>query len=254
VTQMLGPRYRRSRHRVDIDITWDCNLKCFHCNRSCQQAPTREMMTVGQVRHFLEETRQRSVHWKIIHLAGGEPTLHPDFQNIVQMILEFRNRFSPDTRMIITSNGFGKQVNYMLARIPANVIIRNTQKTGPNQHNFVPFNLAPCESSEYALADFRNACSLVRDCGIGLTPYGYYPCAASGAIDRIFGFDCGRKTLPDPGDGMEMDLARLCSLCGFFRSNYTSEVCDGSLMSETWRRAYASWYEKKPVLRRYPEL
>ena len=49
VTRVFGPRYRRSRDRIDIDITWECNLNCFHCNRSCQQAPTEEMMTVKQV-------------------------------------------------------------------------------------------------------------------------------------------------------------------------------------------------------------
>src|SRR5512136_1024527 len=46
-TRLLGPRYRRSRDRIDIDITWDCNLRCYHCNRSCQQAPTEERMTIG---------------------------------------------------------------------------------------------------------------------------------------------------------------------------------------------------------------
>ena len=253
-TQVLGPRYRRSRDRIDLDITWECNLKCFHCNRSCQQAPTGEMMTVGQVRQFLEETRQRKVHWRKIQLIGGEPTLHPDFKKILQMMLEFRGRYSPNTEVMVTSNGFGARVNQILSRIPANVTVHNTQKTSRNQDDFIPFNLAPCDSPEYARADFRNACCVTRDAGIGLTPYGYYPCVGSGAIDRIFGFDCGRKTLPGLEDGMETDLIRFCALCGFFRLNYTSEVCSGPMMSETWQRAYASWHEQNPVLTRYPEL
>jgi hypothetical protein len=253
-TRMLGPRYRRSRDRIDLDITWDCNLKCFHCNRSCQQAPTGEMMTVGQVRQFLEETRKREVCWKKIQLIGGEPTLHPDFEEMLHMMLEFRRRHSPGTEIMVTSNGFGVRVNQVLSRIPADVTVHNTQKSTRNQEDFIPFNLAPCDSPEYAHADFRNACCVTRDAGIGLTPYGYYPCVGSGAIDRIFGFDSGRKTLPGLEDGMEEDLTRFCSLCGFFRLNYTSEVCSGSLMSETWQRAYASWHERKPVLTRYPEL
>jgi hypothetical protein len=70
-TRMLGARYRRSRDRIDLDITWECNLKCHHCNRSCRQAPTDERMTVGQVRKFLEETLQRRISWKKIQLIGG---------------------------------------------------------------------------------------------------------------------------------------------------------------------------------------
>ncbi|MBU3676672.1 MAG: glycosyltransferase family 2 protein, partial [Chitinophagaceae bacterium] len=26
-------------NKIELDITYDCNLKCFHCNRSCTQAP-----------------------------------------------------------------------------------------------------------------------------------------------------------------------------------------------------------------------
>jgi hypothetical protein len=255
VTQRLGPRYHRSRDRIDIDITWECNLNCFHCNRSCQQAPTKEMMTVGQVKQFLEETRQRNISWKKIQLIGGEPTLHPEFDKILQLMLEFRGRYSPKTEIKVTSNGFGPKVNEVLRRIPAGVTVHNTQKTSRNQETFVPFNLAPCDSPEYACSDFRNACCVTRDAGIGLTPYGYYPCVGSGAIDRIFGFDCGRKSLPDPEDDMDQELIRFCSLCGFFRLNYTSDIGAGSemLLSETWQRAYSSWRQQPPVFTRYPE-
>jgi hypothetical protein len=253
VTDRVGPRYRRSRDRIDIDITWNCNLRCFHCNRSCQQAPTEEHMTVGQVRRFLQETLDRGVRWKKIHLIGGEPTLHPQFDEILAMMLEFRRGHSPGTNVMVTTNGFGPEVNDVLARIPAEVDLRNTRKTSRRQDDFIPFNLAPRDSAEYARTDFRNACCVTRDAGIGLTPNGYYPCVGAGSIDRIFGFDCGRKTLPDPEDGMLEDLTRFCSLCGFFRLNYTSEVRMGPLLSETWRKAYEAWHTQPPELTRYPE-
>ena len=253
-TRLLGPRYRRSRDRIDLDITWECNLKCYDCNRSCQQAPTSEKMTLGQVRQFLEESRRRKVQWKKIQLIGGEPTLHPDFDRMLQLVLQFRENYSPATEIMVTSNGFGSRVNEALSRIPENVTVHNTQKTSRKHDDFIPYNLAPCDSPEYARADFSNACCVTRDAGIGLTPYGYYPCVGAGAIDRIFGFDCGRKTLPDPGDSMEAELTRFCSLCGFFRLNYTSDVCGGSMMSETWKKAYDSWNERKPVLTPYSEL
>jgi hypothetical protein len=254
VTRTLGPRYRRSRDRIDIDITWDCNLRCYHCNRSCQQAPTKERLTVGQIRRFLDETLERKVCWKKIHLIGGEPTIHPQFDEILRMVISFRDRHSRGTRILVTSNGFGTQVNAALERIPAGVVVHNTRKTSRQQDDFIRFNLAPCDSPDYAGADFRSACCVTRDAGIGLTPYGYYPCVGAGSIDRIFGFDCGRKTLPDPEDDMYEELARFCSLCGFFRMNYTSEICDGSVISSSWERAYADWHENPPVLTRYEEL
>jgi hypothetical protein len=252
-TKMLGPRFRRSRDRIEIDITWDCNLRCFCCDRSCGQAPSEERMTVGQIRWFLEETRQRNIHWKSICLSGGEPTLHPQFHEILRMVLEFRNRDSPGATIMVNTNGFGAEVNAALASIPDGVDLCNTRKSGRRQDDFIPFNLAPRDSQEYAQVDFRNACCVTRDAGIGLTSSGYYPCVVAGAIDRIFGFDCGRKTLPDPEDGMEAELSRFCTLCGLFRLNYTMEVLSGSLASETWQKAYAAWQTERPVLRRFPE-
>ena len=252
-TSILGPRHRRSRDRIDIDITWNCNLRCFHCNRSCQQAPTEEIMTVGQVRHFLTESRERNMHWKEIHIIGGEPTLHPEIDKIVRLVVEYRDRHSPRTNVKLTTNGYGKDVAAVLQRMPAGVDVRNTYKTDRCQADFVPFNMAPRDIPDYSDADFSNACAITRDSGIGLSPHGYYPCVVAGGIDRIFGFDCGRKSIPDPEDDMEAELARFCSLCGCFRTNYTADANGDPLMSPVWERAYAQWRANPPVLSSFQE-
>jgi len=252
-TRLLGPRYRRSRDRIDIDVTWRCNLRCFDCNRSCGQAPTEERMTVGQVRRFLNESVDRGVRWKKIGLVGGEPTLHPDFDRIVAMVLEYRDRHSPDATVKVFSNGHGREVREVLARIPPAVHLVDTRKNSRRQDHFVPFNLAPRDSDEYRGAQFVNACPSARDGGMGLSPYGYYPCCAAAGIDRIFGFDCGRKALPPDDDGMQDDLRRFCSLCGFFRLNYTIDTPAGVSLSESWRAAYAAWHAHPPALTRLPE-
>lgn len=209
-------------------------------------------MTVGQIRRFLEESRERGFHWERINLIGGEPTLHPQFDEILRLVLEHRDRHSPGTRVVVCTNGFGPQVNRVLARLPAGAEVLNTRKSGPRQ-DFVPYNLAPCDRPEYAGVDFRNACRAARDCGAGLTAYGYYPCPAAGSLDRIFGFDLGRKTLPSPDDRMEEELSRFCPLCGFFRLNWTTDVPSGSTMSPTWQRAYEAWRRTPPVLTPFPE-
>ena len=76
-TRALGPRYRRSRDRIDIDITWACNLRCDNCNRSCRQAPTDEHMTVGQIQRFLEPRARNPLAGDSRHRrrAGAAPGL-----------------------------------------------------------------------------------------------------------------------------------------------------------------------------------
>jgi radical SAM family protein len=252
-TRLLGPRYRRSRYRIDLDVTWSCNLRCYHCNRSCQQAPTEEGMTLSQVRRFVAESVERKIPWEEIHIVGGEPTQHPEIEEIARLLIEYRDRHSPTTRIKLTTNGYGKRAADVLERLPEGVKVRNMHKKSPCQEYFVPFNVAPRDRPEYAKAEFRNACRGTRQSGIGLSPHGYYPCVVAGAIDRIFGFDSGRQSIPDYDDEMEEDLARFCSLCGFFRTNHTADPGDGPLMSETWVKAYEEYRQSPRKLRQFAE-
>ena len=52
---------------------------------------------------------------------------------------------------------------------------------------------------------------------------------------------------------MEAELARFCSLCGCFRTNYTADSNGDPLMSPVWERAYSQWQANPPVLWSYQE-
>lgn len=241
LTWVLGPKYERSRRSIEIDITWDCNLRCYSCNRSCQQAPTDEHMTVKQIRKFVDESWKSNIHWEKIRVTGGEPTLHPDFFEILDVLLT-----SPHTQIEIVTNGHGSKVAAILSRIPPAIDIENSHKQGI-AHDFMSFNVAPVDSPAYRFADFRNGCWIPSHCGIGLTPYGYYPCAVAGGIDRIVGFDIGRKQIPSPDDNMHDLLKRFCPLCGCFK-RIDKPYLDRPLMSLTWEVAYSLYFDSPPKL------
>jgi hypothetical protein len=251
-TRWLGPRWRRKGNIAEIDITYSCNLKCFNCNRSCEQDPSNDGMSVGQVRQFLEEGRANHVQWRHLRILGGEPTSHPQFLEILNLLLEYRDRYFPQTRLILVTNGHGERVNRMLSLVPPGIEVANTAKTTKVQTAFNTFNVAPIDIKEYAGADFSNACPVVSVCGMGVTPYGYYPCAQAGAIDRTFGLNLGRKELPKPGDPMKDELRAFCALCGQFKPP-TTEQLDGPVMSPTWAQAYAASHKNPPKLSRLPE-
>src|SRR6185295_6961676 len=118
VTAILGPQFRRSPDRLELDITYACNLHCFNCNRSCEQARTNEHMSVDQVRHFLAESRDRRQKWSMIRVIGGEPTIHPQFLEIVGLLAEYCRNDSPRTRIVVCTNGFGDKVQRILAMLP----------------------------------------------------------------------------------------------------------------------------------------
>lgn len=249
VTAWLGPRYRRSRTRIELDITWACNLRCFHCNRSCEQAPTGEQMSAAQVRAFVDESLAAGQRWERIRILGGEPTLHPGLPQILGELLRYRASV-PEVVLELVTHGHGERTRAALAALPAGITVENTHKDGPDQP-FEAFNLAPIDDAGYAGADYANGCVIPEVCGVGLGPYGYYPCAVAAGIDRVLGKDLGRPHLPGPDDTMEDQLRALCAMCGHFRREAPGGEALGK--SPSWEAAYAAWRERRPRLTRYAE-
>jgi hypothetical protein len=248
-TRLLGRQYRRSRDRVEIDITYLCNLHCLNCNRSVRQAREALHMPLERVREFVDESIGRGKRWSRIRVLGGEPTLHPEFLAIVEELRRYR-AWHPACVVEVVSNGHGEKVQAQLRRLPRDVWVENSKKLGPVQVSFGPFNLAPADDPAYRHADFSNGCAIIRDCGMGLTPLGYYPCAVAGGIDRITRDGLGRAELPGDGDDMEEALRDLCRLCGRFRDghfvpkNLRPEL-DEEKISPTWQRLYAEWHRRR---------
>lgn len=263
LTRLAGPQYVRSRDRIEIDLTYACNLRCLNCNRSITQAPDKMHMSRAMIQDFVAESISRGKRWATIRLLGGEPTLHPDFLGVLDDLLQYK-RWHPACVVQVVTNGNGKGVQTMLKKIPAGIVIENSAKTGNLQPSFGPFNLAPADDPAYRHADYRNGCAVMSECGMALTPLGYYPCAVAGGIDRIEGNRLGVAHLPDDADDMLAAAERLCRLCGHFREgHFTPEHLRPPTLeqklSPTWVALYQAWRQDRkgrkaetpPVLTEY---
>ena len=124
-TALLGPQYRACRDIIEIDITYECNLKCLNCNRSCRQAPSAERMELSQIERFVEESRRRGKVWRMIKVMGGEPTLHPELAAILRILLEGCAR-PHGTSVVLVSNGFGTQAREIIRSLPREIIVDPT--------------------------------------------------------------------------------------------------------------------------------
>ena len=245
VTRWLGPQYRRSRDLLEIDITYACNLHCINCNRSVTQAPEAKHLTLEAVQAAVAEWKSVGKKWKRIRILGGEPTVHPQFEAIVDAIRAYRE-WHPGVLIEVVSNGYGAMVQGKLAALPKDVVIENSNKTSKVQPHFGPFNMAPVDDPKYAKADYTNACSIVENCGMGLGPQGYFPCGCAGGIDRVTGANGGYKALPKDDDDMLALLEDNCRLCGRFHDgHYVPQNIRPTLteakVSPTWEAAYREW-------------
>jgi hypothetical protein len=248
-TKLFGPLYRQNHYRIEIDIIYSCNLSCANCDRSASRVSSDERMSVEQIEKFTSESIQQGRRWERIALLGGEPTLHPGLLDMIETLLSYKKTYSPQVRVQVVTNGNGTNVERVLQRLPAEIEVRNSHKAKEGQH-FYPAQLAPIDYPSYRFADYANACDNVELCGLGLTPYGYYTSAVAGAIDRIFGFDVGRKTLPEVSDSLLEQRRLLCQYCGYFRRK-VSEITDQPRVSITWQKAYQRYQTEKPKLSRY---
>lgn len=252
VVKLFGPRVKRSTDYIEIDLTYACTLACYNCNRSVRQAPSGDHLSFEQIKKYVNESIEKGVKWRRIRLLGGEPIAHKHILEIMNLLLEYKGKHCPGVTIELHTNGYGKRVNKILPQVPENIVIVNTEKTG-DINLFYPFNVAPVDLKAYRFADYSVGCRVPRDCGLGLTPYGYYVCACAGGIDRIVGLNLGRQELPEDDDDMIEQKEKLCRYCGSFRRGgyHFGHRVDYEVESPTWRNLYAAWREKRPKLTTY---
>jgi hypothetical protein len=257
-----GPPYRPSHRKIILDITAACDLGCINCNRSCSenQAPSTEHMATAQIEKFIRESIAQGRRWEEIALEGGEPTLHPDLDDILRLLLHYRESFSPRTHIQLLTNGYGTQsLGIRKKLLHQGILVINTRKSSRLQSHHCAFNIAPRDLPKLAGLDFSQGCFLPSCYGLGLTRHGYYPHPICGGIDRVFGFDIGRKHLPSPSDSMQDQFSLLCSLCGYLRHCLLSKVGNEALyfeearseISASWEAAYTRYRRGIPMLERF---
>lgn len=245
ITRIAGPQYRRSRHMIEIDITYLCNLTCLNCNRSVSQAPEALHMPLKMVRKFVDDSINTKKKWRRIRILGGEPTLHPEFSEIIEEFLRYKAIYKEAIIEVVT-NGYGSKVKRVIKELPDTIMVDNSEKQGSVQPHFGPFNMAPIDDPHFSNASFSNGCSILHECGMGLTPMGYYPCAVAGGIDRILQQQIGGENLPDDSDDMLDKVDSLCRYCGRFQDGHfiprsVRAPLEEAKMSSTWKRLYAQW-------------
>jgi hypothetical protein len=141
-------------------------------------------------------------------------------------------------------------VNSKLKKLPNDIWIDNSKKNNPINTHFRPFNSAPIDLKNYSNVSYTNGCEIIEECGMGLTPMGYYPCALAGGIDRITGEKIGLSKIPEQEDDMGTILKKSCPLCGRFIDGHfipmnLREKLNDEIISTTWKSLYHNWNTKK---------
>lgn len=245
-------------NKIELDITYDCNLKCKGCNRSCGLAPSKECMSLSQIEDFIQESIDCEKKWTLINILGGEPTLHPNFLEIVETIqTRYVDTFSPNTIIQIVCNGIAsksKDLCDIAEKFRSVRIDRNSFKTSNTVDYFSPFSDAPIDDPSFNNADFSKGCWDCAYCGIGRNNKGYYACAVCGGIERVLSTSLGIKNLKDVSNTkLKEQLNFFCKYCGNYKA-YAKNAgefmprCEKEpfkeIVSPTWHKMYMEYASK----------
>ncbi|MFZ0133247.1 MAG: hypothetical protein WAK95_11940 [Desulfobacterales bacterium] len=242
VADRCGRQFLPSRDFLEIDITYKCNLKCLNCNRSCTQAPSDLEMPVNDIATFINQSITEHIAWKRIRILGGEPTLHSRIFDIIDLLTDYQREHNPSVRLELGTNFYGNRVHRVLEKLPEAIAVKSTLKY-TRVTLFRPFNVAPVDTVFNRFSNYACGCRIIKECGLGLTPVGYYMCAVAGGIDRVFGYRLGRQRLPDETDSLADQMSAFCGLCGHFGFQWPTRR---TRQSKTWRVAYGRLKEMRP--------
>jgi MoaA/NifB/PqqE/SkfB family radical SAM enzyme len=254
--------------KAEFHLTYRCSLGCAACSRaSWLKTPHTEDMTIEDCKEFFRQAD--AIGWKQMQpdkekariiFIGGEPTLHPQFLEMVKICSEWS-----DTYVQVYSNGYTERSRQLLetARLTfsASIFYDSFKKgsiAGPTVIAENNWDLNMYVSPSDAGIENMPPCYAHPSeiCGFCVDHDGYGICCIGGSVSRLLNDPLGRtKNLADLFDPIKAAefTRRQCQHCGFefrkrpippdVREKYlehakTCETIRGCKMSPTWKKVF----------------
>lgn len=199
---------------IEIDITYRCNMACPNCDRFCNMDEMLGIkrgdgdMSVGQIQKFINQAIDGQAFFNRVRIAGGEPVLHPEFETIVDMVLE--NLVYPGliNEMEILTNG----------------IVKPKEKYAKYSKCFDPLPKRRHICIFYEPNELHpGPCNIYNHCGISLNKYGYMLGGHCASLALLLGYaGCFMYQMPlIPENDFAWAFGALCPRCPY---NYTGSI------------------------------
>lgn len=90
-----------------------CTFNCLYCecgwttpkDKRCHSFPPRQIIKAELDKRLKAISEKGSYIDAITYAGNGEPTIHPDFPGIMDDVVELRNTYFPDAKIVVLSNG-----------------------------------------------------------------------------------------------------------------------------------------------------
>jgi len=208
--------------QINILVTNICNLSCGGCSQQCGYIPKEKLWNIplGQLKWNIELLIDvRKGDPGRIGLFGGEPTLHPQFDEMLSLLLAY-----PEASFQVYTNG--RELGSERTKNRNNLDFRVDFKDKSTQRDFLPTQVAPMdiigiENKMHYWGKAKKHCHMWKNCASIIYNNKAYFCEAPAAWDLMNDEDHGwpLKWGVDPFARTDKEVAtqaeNFCYRCGW---------------------------------------
>ena len=176
-----------SLKRAEIHLTYDCDLKCYSCNRGCfsgiKHTPD---MTIEQFTRFLDESRVLNMKYEYIVIIGGEPTLHPDCIDFIKLAKDYTNSSGGD--VLLFSNNYSTHAKKVVEYVRSNnlgIVYEPTFKNRKVNHCEKDTDFSVFIDPNDIGKKRTGPCDCYTYCGFSVDALSYTACSLGGMIASL---------------------------------------------------------------------
>ncbi|WP_455387476.1 hypothetical protein [Petrachloros mirabilis] len=220
VFELIDPQ---NQWALQIDVTNACNRGCSNCTRFVGHHAKPFFMSVETYAEAVQALRdfpvESPVHEvvenKVVGMLGGEPLLHPEFPELVKVLVQTIPR--KEHRGLWTGLEWKKTKYAELIRDAFGFVNNNTHRT-ECRHSPILVSISDVIEDREERRQLIENCWLQKLWSGTITPKGFFFCEVAGAWDLLLDGPgglpvepgCWRRPLAD----FQGQIDRWCSRCG----------------------------------------